>query len=915
MKNREHTMTYQITAVPDPNHSDYRAISGGNVNRAVSGSFEHLARTLSNLPPESVTVQFIFSYTPAMKGIDKQNRLKMFIRATAHRPKYLQSLKLLIEQGSISCYYDLVPVTCGIFHPKLSSAHAIIRKERFLKPLHERILNDRIPEFYYDVARFSANRDNSFHSLDRILDRVTEPVGVSIKVTPTNIAKEIHQHLKYLAQLDSINQSSDFDEIDYLGIDYTDSGKGVSGFREGQLKPYRKRDPLAYEFLSDRRRFHGDLIKPHLAFEMTVLSASESTGLLISSVAAESAFEKGSYEIISHDSLSEVCQVELFLVPFVKRGTPKEQYSQYLGFERMAQITPVDDFLGAFRLPVGSYFSPLCLRKNTDPPELTAQNILMLGYDHQIGRMSDRSDQMVRGLDIEVLKKHFFITGLPGQGKTTAVLSMLVQLNKFGIPFCVIETAKTEYRLLKQLTKHRDRAIRDLAEEMEIYTPGEKEVSELRFNPFGQINEISTDEHIERLLGCFLAAMPVSGPLPALIGESLEVVYDLYERTGKAPVMKDLVSVVKRVLQSKSYSVQTSSDIMSALEVRLGVLARRIIGRIFSCRESVPGIPHLLSVPSVVEFDCLPPEQACLLTLFLLTGIREYLRADKTSSGRLRYVIFIEEAHNIIGRTSEFKASEDVADPKAFATELICRMLAELRALGVGIVVIDQLPSAVAPEVIKNTASKLSFQLVANQDRQELGGTMLFSELELEDIARLRPGQGYFTTEGYHGPRKITTFDLTENLAEHTIPDNGELRAIISKQKWFLEMTNRRVVCELDMLTEEVHNWNKLRKDCSIRLRKILNAYSDCGANKPTDGDSLIQICTEASKIINTVSGAYTRLVRQAQLCSERDIALCPQKTKNYAEKLSTLIEETLLSARDAIIGTADKLIGDCKDS
>ncbi len=66
----------------------------------------------------------------------------------------------------------------------------------------------------------------------------------------------------------------------------------------------------------------------------------------------------------------------------------------------------------------------------------------------------------------------------------------------------------------------------------------------------------------------------------------------------------------------------------------------------------------------------------------------------------------IEEAHNIVGRSTDTATAENHADPKAYATELICRMLAELRALGVGLILIDQLPSQVAPQVIKNTGTK-----------------------------------------------------------------------------------------------------------------------------------------------------------------------------------------------------------------
>jgi hypothetical protein len=230
-------------------------------------------------------------------------------------------------------------------------------------------------------------------------------------------------------------------------------------------------------------------------------------------------------------------------------------------------------------------------------------------------------------------------------------------------------------------------------------------------------------------------------------------------------------------------------------------------------------------------------------------------------------------------------------------------------------VIIDQLPSAVAPEVIKNTASKLAFQLVANQDREELGGTMLFSDIEYEDIARLRLHQAYFITEDYHRPRKIKTFSIIEQLGECETPDNSELRAIICKENWFLDLTNQRMLYQLGMLEEGIQNWNRLRKNCSTQLKEALNAYDKIKTDGRINKKNMNDIANKAKKIKNTVSIAYLRLTRQRELFyREQDIAICPQETKDYAEKLNVLVEEKFSSARDAIVNTADKLIRTCTD-
>ncbi len=197
---------------------------------------------------------------------------------------------------------------------------------------------------------------------------------------------------------------------------------------------------------------------------------------------------------------------------------------------------------------------------------------------------------------------------------------------KRGFPFLVIEPVKKEYRTLKTLQDAPDPWAHALAKDLEVYTPGNENVSPFRYNPLEVPPGISIDEHIDNILACFLGAIPVPGPLLGLLGEGLERVYEDYPDRDKPPIMADLVEAAERVLKEKGYSPATNSDIRGALEVRIGILTHRSIGRVFQCRHSIPSIRHLMTVPAVIELDCLPREQGCLLSLFLLMGIREHLK-------------------------------------------------------------------------------------------------------------------------------------------------------------------------------------------------------------------------------------------------------------------------------------------------
>ena len=394
------------------------------------------------------------------------------------------------------------------------------------------------------------------------------------------------------------------------------------------------------------------------------------------------------------------------------------------------------------------------------------------------------------------------------------------------IPFMLIEPVKTEYRRLKAFKKHPDPRIRELANALEIFTPDDEGPSPIRFNPLERVPGIGLDEHIADLLGCFMAAMPVSGPLPALLLEALEKVYDIYPDPNYPPVMTDLVDAANAVLDSKGYSPETSSDIRTALEVRIGRLTHGCIGKVFQCRHSVPSIEHLMTVPSIIELNNLSAEQSCLFTLFILNRIRQRCKTSSVRKDRpIFYAVSLEEAHVIMGRASNASPSEDNPNVKAYATEFICRMLAELRAYRVCIIIIDQLPSAIAPEVIKITGSKLTLLQVDKQERQAIGGAMLVGAAELEDMARLRPGDGYLFTQGYFRARKIRTVNLHDKLDLSSDLSDGELLALIQEEEWFRQTATKRIGTELSQLKAALDQYDDRRMSITTKVTTLLGAY------------------------------------------------------------------------------------------
>ena len=111
------------------------------------------------------------------------------------------------------------------------------------------------------------------------------------------------------------------------------------------------------------------------------------------------------------------------------------------------------------------------------------------------------------------------------------------------------------------------------------------------------------------------------------------------------------------------------------------------------------------------------------------------------------------------------KAQVDAEDsnPKIAATAFIVKMLAEVRALREGIIIADQLPTAMAPEVIKNTNIKLVHRLTSGDDRELVGSTMTARTLQMENMATYLPGQSLFSYEKFLKPFEMRVCTVEEH--------------------------------------------------------------------------------------------------------------------------------------------------------
>lgn len=388
-------------------------------------------------------------------------------------------------------------------------------------------------------------------------------------------------------------------------------------------------------------------------------------------------------------------------------------------------------------------------------------------------------------LPIDTLSRHALISGVNGSGKTNTVLSIIdgfVQVNR---PFLIIEPAKTEYvdwalKYNAKIKEHNDNT-KDPSKkkkEIKIYIPGCTDYTKasklddlckkhylngfvpdvLKFNPFEVIklpnSEMRVLSHIDRLKATFAAAFPMQDILPVIMEHLL---YDLYTNTNPMidetdpcymqkgfPTLDSINrSFIDTLMTNIGYAKDNTQNISAALRTRFKSLKYGWKGELLN-NKMLTGISwdELFGSPVVVNLSYAGDDQdrAFIMSL-LLQFLYEYRIAESESgnysfnSNECRHLVVVEEAHRVMGRYDNPEA------PQHKSGLMFSNFLSEVRAYGQGMMVVDQVPTRLIEDAIKNTNVKIVHKLVASDDARIVAECIGLTPDQQKVIPKLSIGQ------------------------------------------------------------------------------------------------------------------------------------------------------------------------------
>ena len=346
-------------------------------------------------------------------------------------------------------------------------------------------------------------------------------------------------------------------------------------------------------------------------------------------------------------------------------------------------------------------------------------------------------------LSKEELTKHAFITGSTGSGKSNTIYKLLEMLGKDRISFLVVEPAKGEYK-------------EALGKKEGVITYGTNplitDTRLLRMNPFRFPQHTHILEHLDRLVEIFNVCWPMYAAMPAILKDSVERAYvrsgwDLEKSENKYsselfPTFNDVVREIRQVLKESDYSDDNKGDYIGSLVTRLRSLTNGINGLIFSADDLRD--ESLFDRNVIVDLSRIgSTETKSLIMGVLVLKLNEH-RMEQRYAGRnlndnLRHVTVLEEAHNLLKRTSTEQTSEG-ANLVGKSVEMIANSIAEMRTYGEGFIIADQSPGLLDMSVIRNTNTKIILRLPDFGDRELVGKASGLNDNQIIEIAKLEKG-------------------------------------------------------------------------------------------------------------------------------------------------------------------------------
>lgn len=459
---------------------------------------------------------------------------------------------------------------------------------------------------------------------------------------------------------------------------------------------------------------------------------------------------------------------------------------------------------------------------------------------------------------INDLSRHTFVTGTTGSGKSNTMYLILDSLYKSGKKFMVIEPKKGEYK--KVLGGLKDVVVLGA-------NPYESKL--LTINPFSfnYKRGVMVYEHVDRLVEIFNACWPMYAAMPAVLKKSI---LDAYKNCGwntkrsepkdknnvLFPTIDDVVMALQNYIDNSEYSSDSKSDYKGAIETRLMGLTEGSTGLMLNSGHEILD-NELFDENVIIDLSRVGnSETVSLIMGIIILKLNEYRTYCCDMNEDLSHVTVIEEAHNILKRTSTVQNQES-SNLIGKSVEMISECMASMRTYGEGFIIVDQSPAQVDMSTIRLTNTKIILSLPEQDDCNTVGKSICLTDEQIAEISRQKVGQAIIYQNDWEEPvqcavDKYEDINCYRKTVDNDILDAAEDNDILLNVIKFLiaGRLNYGPRFSLKSVVDELSH-SKLPATIKFQLFTSIKEYNETGTCKIWKDENFKDLSRFISLLVN----------------------------------------------------------------
>ena len=265
------------------------------------------------------------------------------------------------------------------------------------------------------------------------------------------------------------------------------------------------------------------------------------------------------------------------------------------------------------------------------------------------------------------------------------------------------------------------------------------------------------------------------------------------------PSFIDVALEVEKYINKSEYSDENKSNYKGSLLTRLESLTNGINSMIFSAND-IEDV-ELFDENVIIDLSRVgSTETKALIMGILVLKLQEYrIATTENSNTALKHITVLEEAHNLLKRTSTEQSSES-SNLLGKSVEMLANSIAEMRTYGEGFIIADQSPGLLDLSVIRNTNTKIIMRLPDFSDRELVGKAAGLIDQQIAEISRLPRGVAAVYQSDWISPVlcKVQRPNLNEGGFSETEPSTKSITENV-----LFDLLDSKFRTKLDNVSEE----------------------------------------------------------------------------------------------------------------